>query len=207
MLGWNEGPSLWPVRPCTVHGSQPLFPDSHPLCPTLCAHTQSSLCCQSLPAQFQSCSGGWLTPAKAQLKCPLRGPTPSLYLLPPLLALTLPACYILQSAVIRSICLLVHCPLCLPESQLQEGKDLIRPFTAMSPGHRAQQALGNCLKAETHPDEKSHPHSWPHLSALLFLFHSTHSIPIHCRIYSLLTVHLPARNLSIMRTEISDLLH
>lgn len=122
-------------------------------------------------------------------------------------SLTLPACYILQSAIIRSICLLVHCPLCLPESQLQEGKDLIRLFTAVSPGQRAQQALGNCLKAETHPDEKSHPHSWPHLSALLFLFHSTHSIPIHCRIYSLLTVHLPARNLRITRTEISDLLH
>ena len=111
MLGWNEGPSLWPVRPCTVHGSQPLFPDSHPLCPTLCAPTQSSLCCQSLPAQFQSCSGGWLTPVKAQLKCPLRGPTPTLYLLLPLLpSHYLHATYFnLQLSEVFACLFTVHC--------------------------------------------------------------------------------------------------
>ena len=109
---------------------------------------------------------------KAQLKCQLRGTTPSLYLLLPLLALPSPSCYILQPAIITSICLLVRCPLCLPESKLQEGKDLIHPVHGCV--SRPQGTVGTWElfeNTETHPDEKSHHTPGP--TYLLCFFIST----------------------------------
>ena len=87
----------------------------------------------------------------------------------------------LQLSQVFACLFAVHC---VCQKKLQEGKDLIRPVHGCVSRPQGTADTWKLFESRDSPWWKSHLHSWPHLSALPFLFHSTHSIPIHCRIYS-----------------------
>ena len=137
----------------------------------LSAHTQSSLRCHPLPAQFQSCPGGWLTPVLgAAQMATLRAHPISL----PAPASTCPhITFMLHTSTYNYHKYLPACLLSTVSARKNSRRErtLFVPFTAVSPGHRARQTLGNYLKAETHPDERAT--YTPDPTYLLCLFFST----------------------------------
>lgn len=195
--------SLLPHSPCSPRG--PPFASS--TCPVF-----------SGPGTFQhtgsSTARGWLTLVlQDQLKCHLRGATPSLHLLPPLLALTLS--YFLYAMNLGTqlshvfICLLLTA--CSAQQKANSRRDSLLPpvhRTALGPVQGGHSGNGgwtsevathknttgaHLIQKATCPSLPGTPDP-PHPA---LLFHGTHDIPTQHTIYSVCIVHLPVRTYTL----------